>query len=312
MNGSSTFSVSARLLWEVRTKRMAIFRQTRSFRSVVAFGTLVAMCLWWLASVGPLSAQPLELPLGLATGTGESDLSEDGRKWTTLTPVSRLILDETMIRTGNGLAWAPLHDATQFELHQCGVVGVYGSRPATVLKIAVGRVLFRLPAISGTVLATPNVRFQVLGETARKTGGVVRVGAVAPSSSDRIGWIIVDGGGNSNSEQPRWKTRIEMLQGSLLATPANGRGPQLIEAGQTVDFLENPRDPDPDFKTLLDQRLACPCLPCVAVLPAVVAFPVFPALPVVAGAIGILGGGVGFLSGATGPSPLPPASPSAP
>jgi hypothetical protein len=284
------------------------------------------MCLWWLASVGPLSAQPLELPLGLATGTGESDLSEDGRKWTTLTPVSRLILDETMIRTGNGLAWAPLHDATQFELHQCGVVGVYGSRPATVVKIAVGRVLFRLPAISGTVLATPNVRFQVLGESAGKTGGVVRVGAVAPSSSDRIGWIIVDGGensnnklgnskpgqqGNSNSEQPRWKTRIEMLQGSLLATPANGRGPQLIEAGQTVDFLENPRDPDPDFKTLLDQRLACPCLPCVAVLPAVVAFPVFPVWPI-AGTIGIFGGGVAYLTGGTGPSPLPPASPFAP
>ena len=83
------------------------------------------------------------------------------------------------------------------------------------------------------------------------------------NSFDAVGWIIVDGGVNrgekgtnsnakNNNYGARWRTRIEFLQGKLLAIPENGGGPQILEAGQSVDFVENPKEVDPDFKTLRD------------------------------------------------------------
>ena len=57
---------------------------------------------------GPLGAQPLELPLGLATGSNDAQISLDGKKWDTLTAVSSLVFDKTMIRTGSvGLRGSP-------------------------------------------------------------------------------------------------------------------------------------------------------------------------------------------------------------
>jgi hypothetical protein len=256
-------------------------------RRISASGIVVAWLLGFLASVTLVAAQPLELPLGLATGSKEAQLSEDGKQWVALTAVSSLVFDGTMIRTGDGVAWVPLHDATQFELHQCGIVGVFGSKIATVVKIALSRVLFRLPASSETMLATPSVRFQITANSAAKGSAIVKVGAVAPNASDRVGWISVDRGGNS---------RIELLNGKLLARPVNGSGPRVVEAGQTADFPVNGNgnDADPDFKTLREKALACPCLLCAAWFPfppPITVAPSFAAL----GAVGASAAGVGAL-----------------
>ncbi len=276
-------------------------------RSFSAFVTLVAFSAWSTALPGPSSAQPLQLPLGLATGSGEAEISDDGNQWVNLTPVSIPVFSSTMIRTAKGLAWVPLHDGTQqVELHECGIVGVYGSRAATVLKIAVGRVLFRLPVSSETVLATPTVQFQVTSRTAVKRSAVVKVGSVAANSSDRMGWITVDLQGNS---------RIELLQGKILARSVNGGGSHGVEAGQTVDFrAKNGKGADPDFKTLRDKKSSC----AAALPPWIVALPVavgagFAGLTAAAVGVGVAGV-AGVVVGVTtsGPPPIPIASPSNP
>jgi hypothetical protein len=281
----------------------------RRVRSFSASATLVAFSAWLTGLSGLSSAQPLQLPLGLATGSGEGEISDDGTQWATLTPVSIPVFASTIIRTGKGLAWVPLHDGIQqLELHECGVVGVYGSRATTAVKIAVGRVLFRLPVSSETVLATPTVQFQVTSSTAVKRSAILKVGAVSPNSADRVGWITVDLQGNS---------RIELLQGKIIARPVNGGGSQAVEAGQTADFrAKNGKEADPDFKTLRDKKSSC-----VPALPAWVA-----AIPVAVGTAGIsgltagaVGAGVAGVAGvvaavSTGgePSPPPIASPSTP
>ena len=282
----------------------------RRFRSFSAFVTLIAFSAWSTALSGLSSAQPFQLPLGLATGSGEAEISDDGKQMAKLTPVSTPVFASTMIRTGQGLAWVSLHDRNQqAELHECGVVGIYGpkgSRVAKVVKIALGRILFRLPTSSETVLATPSVQFHITGVSAAERSAVHRVGAVPPpTSSDRVGWITVELEGNS---------RIELLQGRMLARPSNGGSTQIVEPGQTAEFpvKGKGKEADPDFKTLRDKGL-----PCVAALPAwIPVAPLLVAAPVagsVAGAVGAAAAGVAGLAagiGATqgGPPPLPVAS----
>ena len=289
-------------------------RIRRRFWSFSALITLVAFSAWSTALSGLSSAQPFQLPLGLATGSGEAEISDDGKQWAKLTPVSTPVFPSTMIRTGKGLAWISLHDTNhQVELHECGVVGIYGSkgsRIAKAVKIAVGRVLFRFPISPETVLATPPVQFQITGAGTAELSAIRRVGAVPPpASSDRVGWISVESQGSS---------RIELLQGRMLAKPSNGGNTQIVEPGQTAEFpvKEKGKEADPDFKTLRDKELSCPCVQCAAWIPA--AAP----LIVAAGSTGLVASGVGAAGvagvaagiGTTkgGPTPLPIASNSTP
>jgi len=285
------------------------------FRSFSAFVTLIAFSAWSTALSGLSSAQPFQLPLGLATGSGEAEISDDGKQWAKLTPVSTPVFASTMIRTGNGLAWVSLHDRNQqVELHECGVVGIYGSkgsRVAKAVKVAVGRVLFRFPVSPETVLATPPVQFHITAGSAAERSAVHRVGAVPPpNSSDRVGWISVESQGNS---------RIELLQGRMLARPSNGGSTQIVEPGQTAEFpvKEKGKEADPDFKTLRDKALSCPCVQCAAWIPAAAPLLVEASVAgsVVAGGVGAAGvaglaGGIGAIKG--GPASLPIASNSTP
>ena len=91
---------------------MSDIRRYRLLRRLSAFAALVVFLLLSTVWTEPLGAQPLELPLGLATGSNDAQISLDDKKWDTLTAVSSLIFDKTMIWTGNGLAWVPLHDGT--------------------------------------------------------------------------------------------------------------------------------------------------------------------------------------------------------
>ena len=286
----------------------------RRFWSFSAFVTLVAFSVWSTTFSGLSSAQPFQLPLGLATGSGEAEISDDGKQWAKLTPVSTPVFASTMIRTGNGLAWISLHDTNQqAELHECGVLGIYGSkgsRVAKAVKIAVGRVLFRFPISPETVLATPPVQFQITAGSAAERSAIHRVGAVPPpNSSDRVGWISVESQGNS---------RIELLQGRMLARPSNGGSTQIVEPGQTAEFpVKEKGKEDPDFKTLRDKALSCPCVQCAAWIPAVAPLLVEAGLAgsVVAGGVGAAGvaglaAGIGASKG--GPTPLPIASHSTP
>lgn len=284
------------------------------FRSFSVSVTLVAFSAWSMALVGLSSAQPFNLPVGLATGSGEGEISDDGKRWAKLTPVSTPVFASTMIRTGQGLAWVSLNDWNQqAELHECGVVGIYGpkgSRVAKVVKIAIGRTLFRLPASSETVLATPTVQFQITPGSAAVQSAIRRVGALPPpQTSDRVGWITVELQGNS---------RIELLQGRMLARPSNGGSTQIIEPGQTVEFpvKGKGREADPDFKTLREMALACPCVQCAAWIPPVAPLLVeagFSGLAAGAlGAAGVAGGAVGIATLREQPPPLPIASVSTP
>jgi hypothetical protein len=288
----------------------------RRFRSMSAFVMLIAFSAWSTALSGLSHAQLFHLPLGLGTGSGEAEISDDGKQWANLTPVSTPVFASTMIRTGKGLAWGSLQDGNQqVELHECGVIGIYGlkgSRAAKMVKIALGRILFRVPASSQTILATPTVQFQITGDSAAKPSAIQRVGAVAPpNSSDRVGWISVELQGIS---------RIVLLQGRMLARPVNGGSTQIIEPGQTAEFpvKENGKEADPDFKTLRDNARSCPCLQCAAWIPEAAPFLVaaplagLTAAGVGAGVAGAAALGVGIGTTTGGPPPLPIASATTP
>ena len=214
-------------------------------RTFCAFTTLLSFWIWSLASVMPVGAQAIELPLGLAAGSREAQIALDGKQWAALTSSSNPVFDGTVIRTGNGVAAASLKDGTQLELQPRSVVGISGSRTAPVVKIAVGRVLFRLPASSKIVLVTPSVRYQSATHGMPKTSAPIRVAASNALSSDLLGEIVVNQQGGS---------RIGLQQGEILASPVNDPGLHIVKAGQSV-YIPQLGAHDPSFKALLVQAL---------------------------------------------------------
>jgi len=214
-------------------------------RTFCAFTTLLSFWIWSLASVMPVGAQAIELPLGLAAGSREAQIALDGKQWAALTSSSNPVFDGTVIRTGNGVAAALLKDGTQLELQPRSVVGISGSRTAPVVKIAVGRVLFRLPASSKIVLVTPNVRYQTATHGMPKTSAPIRVAASNALSSDLLGEIVVNQQGGS---------RIGLLQGEILARSVNEPSLHIVKAGQSVSIPQVGAS-DPSFRALLAQAL---------------------------------------------------------
>ncbi|HLC21342.1 MAG TPA: hypothetical protein VJM10_04445 [Candidatus Methylomirabilis sp.] len=214
-------------------------------RTFCAFTTLLSFWIWSLASVMPVGAQAIELPLGLAAGSREAQIALDGKQWAALTSSSNPVFDGTVIRTGNGVAAALLKDGTQLELQPRSVVGISGSRTAPVVKIAVGRVLFRLPASSKIVLVTPNVRYQTATHGMPKTSAPIRVAASNALSSDLLGEIVVNQQGGS---------RIGLQQGEILARSVNEPSLHIVKAGQSVSIPQVGAS-DPSFRALLAQAL---------------------------------------------------------
>ena len=214
-------------------------------RRFFAFTTLLSFWIWSLASVMPVGAQAIELPLGLAAGSREAQIALDGKQWAALTPSSSPLYDGAMIRTGNGVASVLLKDGTQLELQPRSVMGISGSRTAPVVKIAVGRVLFRVPASSKSVLVTPSVRYQSATHGMPKTPTPIRVAASNALSSDLLGEIVVNQRGGS---------RIGLHQGEMLARPVNDPSLHIVKAGQSVAIPQLGAS-DPSFRALLAQAL---------------------------------------------------------
>lgn len=224
---------------------MRLITGDRLLRTFCAITTLLTFSIWSLAPVMPAVAQAVELPLGLASGSREAQITLDGKQWTPLTPSSSPLYDGAIIRTGDGVASAMLKDGTQLELQARSVVGISGSRAAPVVKIAVGRVLFRLPASSQTVLVTPSVRYQVAADGLPKNPAPIKIGTSGANASDRLGEIVVNRQGGS---------RIGLHQGEILARPVNDPGLHIVKAGQSV-YIPQLGAHDPSFKALLVQAL---------------------------------------------------------
>lgn len=214
-------------------------------RTLCALTTLLAFSVWSLAWVMPVGAQAIELPLGLAAGSREAQLTLDGKQWTPLTSSSSPLYDGAMIRTGNGVASALLKDGTHLELQARTVIGFSGSRVAPVVRIAVGRVLFRLPASSKTILVTPSVRYQAAAHGTPQAAAAIKVAASNLLSSDLLGEIVVNQQGGS---------RIALQQGEVLAKSVNDPGLHIVRAGQSV-YIPQLGTHDPSFKALLVQAL---------------------------------------------------------
>ena len=223
---------------------MRVIRCKRFLRMCSTLAALLSFSIWSTASVVPLSAQAAALPLGLAAGAKEAQITLDGKHWATLASSSSPIYDGTTIRTGNGIASALLKDGTQLEVQPRSVIEISGSRTAPVVKIALGRVLFRLPASSTTVLVTPGVRYHSPTTVAAKSPTVTRVGGVNPHSSDQVGEIFVTGRGGS---------RIGLRQGEMQAKPVNDPG-LIVKTGQSV-YIPLVDAGDPSLKALLTQAL---------------------------------------------------------
>jgi hypothetical protein len=224
---------------------MHLITGDRLLRTVCAFTTLLTFWIWSLASVMPVGAQAIELPLGLAAGSREAQIALDGKQWAALTSSSNPVFDGTVIRTGNGVASALLNDGTQLELQPRSVMGISGSRAAPMVKIAIGRVLFRLPASSKTTLVTPSVRYQAAASGLAKSPTLLRAAAVNSNSSDPVGEIVVNQQGGS---------RIGLQQGEILARPVNEPSLHIVKAGQSVSIPQVGAS-DPSFKALLAQAL---------------------------------------------------------
>ncbi|MGH7409628.1 MAG: hypothetical protein ACREJ6_00995 [Candidatus Methylomirabilis sp.] len=224
---------------------MRLITGDRLMRTFCAVTTLLTFSIWSLAPVMPVGAQAIELPLGLAAGSREAQITLDGKQWTPLTSSSSPLYDGAIIRTGNGVASALLKDGTQLELQARTVMGISGSRAAPVVKIAVGRVLFRLPASSKTILVTPSVRYEVAANGLPKSPAPIKIGTPGANSSDRLGEIVVNQQGGS---------RIGLHQGEMLARPVNDSGLHIVKAGQSV-YIPQLGAHDASFKALLVQAL---------------------------------------------------------
>ena len=202
---------------------MRLIAGDRLLRAVCALTTLLSFWIWSLASVMPVGAQAIELPLGSAAGSREAQITLDGKQWTPLTSSSSPLYDGAIIRTGNGVASVLLKDGTQLEFQPRSVMGISGSRAAPVVKIAIGRVLLRLPASSKIVLVTPSVRYQSATHGMPKTSAPIRVAASNALSSDLLGEIVVNQQGGS---------RIGLQQGEILARPVNEPSLHIVKAAR--------------------------------------------------------------------------------
>lgn len=215
----------------------------RSFLTRCTYTTLVAFLGWSMAAVVPSTARAAELPMGLATGSKEAHVAIDGKQWALLQGSSNPVYEGTMVRTGKGTASVLLKDGTQLELQPRTLVGLSGSRTAPVVKIAVGRVFFRVPVTSQAALITPSVRYQTKASNRQEGADIARVAAPPPSSTDLVGEIVVN---------PRGGSRLGLQNGEMLANSVSDPGLHVIKAGQSV-YIPLVGSSDPSFGVMLAQ-----------------------------------------------------------
>lgn len=223
---------------------MRIARYDRLFLFRCTYATLASFLVWSLTITIPPTVLAAELPLGLATGSKEAQLAVDGKQWTSLPGSSNPVYEGTMLRTGKGTATLLLKDGTQLELQRGTLVGLSGSRTAPVVKIATGRVFFRVPVTSQTILATPSARYQTKASNRQADAGVIRVATTMTSSADLVGEIIVDQRGS----------RIALQQGEMLARSLNDPGLHIVKTNQSV-YIPQIGSRDAGFSTMLAQVL---------------------------------------------------------
>lgn len=219
--------------------------RNRSFLISSAYTTLASFLIWSMAAVIPPVARAAELPLGLATGSKEVQFAVDGKHWATLPASSNPIYEGTMIRTGKGAASVILKDGAQLELQPRTLIGISGSRTATVVKIAVGQVLFRVPTPSRAAFVTPSVRYQTENGSAGDQPTVLRVKAATLPAADSVGAIVVN---------PRGGSRLSLQQGQMLARSVSDPGLHIVKAGQSV-YIPYVGPSDQSFSLMLAQAL---------------------------------------------------------
>lgn len=224
---------------------MRATRHHRFFLTRCTYTTLTSFLAWSIVTVVPPSVLAGELPLGVATGSKEAQLAVDGKQWASLASSSNPLYDGTMIRTGKGTASVMLKDGTQLELQSHTLIGVSGSRTAPVVKIAAGRIFFRVPVTSQAVLATPSVRYQAKVSNPPAGAAVVRASVSASPLPDHVGEIAVNAGGGS---------RIALRQGEMLAGSVNDPGMHIIKANQSV-YIPQIGGRDASFSMMLAQVL---------------------------------------------------------
>lgn len=224
---------------------MRVSCRNRSFLISSAYITLASFLIWSMAAVIPPAARAAELPLGLATGSKGAQVALDGEHWAALPASSNPIYGGTMIRTGKGAASVILKDGAQLELQPHALIGISGSRTAPVVKIAVGQVLFRVPASSRAAFVTPSVRYQTENGNAEDHSAVLKVKATTLPTADSVGTIVVN---------PRGGSRLGLRQGELLAKSVNNPGLHIVKAGQSV-YIPSVGPSDQNFNLMLAQAL---------------------------------------------------------
>ncbi|GEM_PF-4742610 len=224
-------------------------RQTchnRRFLTRWSYVTIASFLTWSTPIAMPLSAMAAELPLGLATGAREAQVSLDGKSWSALQNSSSTVNEGTMIRTGKGTASVTLKEGTQLELQPRTLIELSGTRTAPVAKIATGRVLFRMPAASHAAFATPTVRYQTAAGMQADPATLVKVKTSMPSDADAMGEITVS---------PQAGSRLSLQQGEIRANSVGNPGLHIVKAGQSVHMPQTSAV-DPSFSVLLAQALA--------------------------------------------------------
>lgn len=224
---------------------MRVTCHDRLFLTRCTYATLASFLVWTMAAIAPPTAQAAEPPLGVATGSKEAQMAVDGKHWATLPASSNPIYEGTLIRTGKGAASVLLKDGTQLELQPRTLVGLSGSRTAPVVKVAVGQVFFRVPALSRAAFVTPTVRYQPLDGNTGDRPAVLKTKAATLSAADSVGKIVVNRQGGS---------RIGLQQGEMLAKSVGDPGLHIVKAGQSV-YIPQVGPADPSFGLLLAQAL---------------------------------------------------------
>lgn len=224
---------------------MRITCHERFSRNCCSYTILVAFLTWSIVAVAPPTARAAEPPLGTATGLKEAQITADGKQWITLPASSNPLYEGTMIRTGKGTASVLLKDGTQLELQARTLVGLSGSRMAPVVKIAVGQVLFRVPASSRAAFVTPTIRYRTENDNMGDRPGILKAQASTLAVTDPVGEITVN---------PQGGSRLGLRQGEMLANSVGDPGIHLIKAGQSV-YIPLVGNRDQGFSIMLAQAL---------------------------------------------------------
>jgi hypothetical protein len=191
---------------------------------------LLLVALSAITSEGIAGTVRFNQPLGEIRGTSPAQLSFDGKGWISLGSGTFPVFDKTLIRARSGTVALTLSDGSRLEASPTTELAIAGMGSSTVVRVAEGNVLFRLPPSATTRLAMP--------------GGVIQIAAIAMGGSGRVGATRISAGSQRQRDtlgvitaQRGGIPRVRLLSGEAFLISQNGSVTERLREGQVRTLL---------------------------------------------------------------------------